>query len=308
MPACGFRLEHAGDDRLDPFVQPGDDLAERRGRAVEARLHHLEWRFAVERRPPGQRVVQRGPETVNVGPLVRLLPPDLLGGDVVGGTPDAAGGGLVDEAGQAEIHEFRLHFLVKKNVLRLHVSMREPDLAGRLERLGHVDADFQDQAGIEGFAFRDHLVEPLAGHQLHDDVGLSLGFAKRVDLRDVRVVKLGGSLGFALEGLERVPVFAQGTQHDLDCDVPAEGFVLGDVHAAHPAHSEQAEKDERSEFRGHRLDGATVRALDFHERFERRDVDAFTAARTGNNFKPVRNDADRLLVRTHVWIVLAIPS
>jgi hypothetical protein len=85
---------------------------------------------------------------------------------------------------------------------------------------------------------RDPLLQGDAAQQFHRDEGAAIVLADVVDRADVRVIERAGSLGFALEALERAVVAHDVVGQKLQRDGAAQPRVLGTVHHAHPAAAE----------------------------------------------------------------------
>ena len=180
----------------------------------------------------GERVVERRPKAVDVAPEIDALAAELLGRDVVGRAPDfgrlGVGGG-----GNAEVEELGDAMVVEDDVLGLDVAMHEAGVGRHLEAAGDVHARFHDLGLVERLGGEDKAVKMLARHVFHDDVGLAVAFAERVDLRDVRVVELGDGARLLAEGVENGGVGPKVLDHHLQGDDTVELLVMGLVDGAH---------------------------------------------------------------------------
>ena len=81
-------LEHTHDNLLDAFGAPRRELAQGAGGPHQAALHHLHRVGSLEGRHPGDGVVERAAERIDVRAEVDLLLAERLGGDVIGRAPD----------------------------------------------------------------------------------------------------------------------------------------------------------------------------------------------------------------------------
>ena len=223
-------------------------------------------------------MVERTAQAVDVAAEIGLLPPKLLRRDVVGCAPDLGGLGI-GRRSDAEVEELRGVALVEDDVLRLDVAMDQVGRGGELQPVRDVHADLHNHRLVKGGWRGYHVVEMAAADELHDDVGLALLLAEGIDLRDVRMVELGGGLGFAAERLEELRFLAKASKHDLDRHDARQSLVVGAVHAAHAPGSEASEKPVGPKPSGNRHRSAARRALRLRERIERRDVHGRLARR-----------------------------
>jgi len=82
-------------------------------------------------------------------------------------------------------------------------------------------------------AFENHLIEPLAGNEFHDeeiDSCLGVGVVNR---RDVRMIEFGKGERFVLETPARIFVGQAPERQHLQRDVPIETLVVRAIHVAH---------------------------------------------------------------------------
>ena len=126
------------------------------------------------------------------------------------------------------------------DVLRFEVVMDHPALVGVANRL----ADRLEQPQPRSGRHREVLVHPgverLPLHQLHgEEVASVVGVSRFVDRRDVRVPQTSQGLGFTLEqpGVHLVDMVT--VAHDLERHGASWRPLLGLVHEAHAARSEQ---------------------------------------------------------------------
>ncbi len=109
----------------------------------------------------------------------------------------------------------------------LLVGVREPGQ----DLLEHVDRARDLEAALLG----EHVVEALAAHELHHDVGLRAVQPVVDDRHAVRMLELGHQHGLALEPLAAFHRGRQGRVHDLDRDRALEVQPAAAIHDSHGA-------------------------------------------------------------------------
>ena len=162
----------------------------------------------------------------------------LLGGDVVGGAEDAAGGGhpvLFELAGDAEVGQLGAPLVVDQDVLRLDVAVDHVARVGDAEPARDLDRVGDRLLGVERADPSDPLLQRLALDVLEDDVGVAAVLAGVDHRDDVGVGELGHRPRLLAEALELVLLLGHLAVHDLDRDRPVEGLVAGQVDGRHAA-------------------------------------------------------------------------
>ena len=217
------------------------DGGSRRRRQV---LHRdLDRRVAVERRLPGEELVEDDAEGVEIGALVDLGAARLLGREVLRGADDRARLGHLARPGarDAEVGDLDAALAVDEDVVRLDVAVDDPvpvREAQRREDLARVL-----DATLTGAGPRPtiELLQRAPVEVLHRDVVRVLRLAAVVDRDDVRMVQRGGVLRLAPEPLDELLVVRVAVVEDLDRDAAAELLVLREVDVGHPAGAELAD-------------------------------------------------------------------
>src|SRR4029450_11685468 len=138
--------------------------------------------------------------------------------------------------GQTEIEH--LHYAIRRqlDVRRLEGAVDKPLVMDALECSSHLAGDAHDVGPTQRTA-HDATRECLAGHQLHDDEGHSIGVTQFVDTCDVWVTERGEHAGFTAEPLEMVLVHEM-RMHEFQRDVPLESAVTCAKDDAHPTLAE----------------------------------------------------------------------
>ena len=141
-------------------------------------------------------------------------------------------------AGDAEVHDPGVAFLVDQDVGRLEVPVDDAQTVGLLEPVADLDGD----ADGLGRAHRPHhpqdALEVLAGHELHGDVEPPAVLAEVEHAADVAVGDAAGRRELVAEALERAPVGLEPGPEDLDGDLLAGPGVEGLEDVAHAALAE----------------------------------------------------------------------
>ena len=145
----------------------------------------------------------------------------LLGGDVVGGAEDAAGGGhpvLLELARDPEVGQLRPALGVDQDVLRLDVAVDHVAGVGDGEAAGDLDRVGERLLGVERADPGDPLLQRLPFDVLEDDVGVAAVLAGVDHRDDVGVGELGDRARLLAEALELVGLLGHLPVHDLDRD------------------------------------------------------------------------------------------
>ena len=119
----------------------------------------------------------------------------------------------------------------------LDVAMDDAFGVSGVERVGNVDADFEEAIDFERRA-GDDVLERRAFHEFHDDEGAAVVFLNVVDRADVGMVQRGGGAGFALKAFECLRIVGDVIGKKFEGDEAAELGVFGFVDDAHSAAAE----------------------------------------------------------------------
>ena len=225
--------ERLGDRRLER-ARVG-----RRGRDV---LHgHGHVGLAAEGDAPGEHLVEHDAEAVEVRALVRRPPLRLLGGEVRRRAHHRAGARQrrVAHARDAEVGDDDPPALVEHDVVRGDVAVDDVARVRGAERREHGEGDGHGLVRRERAVAAQPLLERLAAHVLHGDVGGAVRGAAVVHADDAGMVEAGRGPGLDAEALEELVVGGQPRLEHLDGDQAAEALVLGQIDVRHPSAPER---------------------------------------------------------------------
>ena len=230
-----------------PLSPPGSVAVQVAGvRRPGALLHEgdAERRLALEGHLPGRHLEQDDAERVDVGPLVDVLPFDLLGGHVLG-RPDegpAVGDALgLGGAGDAEIHDPGAALAVDHDVGRLEVPVDDPQPVGLRQAVADLSGDRQGPGRGERPHHLDDALEIVARDEFHGDEIGPLAVPEVEDPADVLVGDPPGQLELVAEALDHLLVGAERGHEDLEGDGLADLPIQGLVDPAHAAAAELVE-------------------------------------------------------------------
>ena len=208
--------------------------------------HH---RVGVVRHVPGDHLVEKHPERVDVRPLVDLLACALLGRHVVWGAENLAvpreSVRAIGHLGDSEI-EYLDEVLVvapanQKNVLRLEVAVHDARVMGCAECQTDLAGDVYRSAFGETLHGVDGVDEVEALEALHHKIGRTVGERTEVvDVDDVFVADVGRAFSFAPEPREHFLVSDVLASEHFDREGLVEPRVGRSVNQAHPAFAEQS--------------------------------------------------------------------
>ena len=241
IAADGLGLEHPHNDLRHRLRAARRHLCERPRRPQEPPLHHLHRVGPLEGRHPGNGVIERCAQRIDVRAQVHLLLTQRLGGDVVGRAPDLVvrGGLRPGERGDAKVGQLRLVRLVDKNVLGLHIAMDQALLGGGAQPLGNLPPHVQHRQRVHR-PIVHQPVERTRLHQLHYQIGLRGHLAKGVDPHDVRAIELGRGLRLVPETLDEGGILGRLlAQDDLHRHLALQPVIEALVDRAHPAGTNQ---------------------------------------------------------------------
>ena len=115
-----------------------------------------------------------------------------------------------------------------ENIGRLYVSMSDASCVCRIQRVGNLNAEFQNAIDQQRFAV-EHVLKGLALHQLHNDERLAVVVRNFVNGADVWMIQSGGSAGFAQEAVERRLIFGGVRWEKFKGDAAIEDSVAGGI-------------------------------------------------------------------------------
>ncbi len=82
-----------------------------------------------------------GAQAVDVGSGIYLLPPHLLGSNVVRCAPDAPAVLHSNRAGQTKVHQFGGTAVVQKNILGFDIAVQQSRVGGSFKRGRDIPSD-----------------------------------------------------------------------------------------------------------------------------------------------------------------------
>jgi hypothetical protein len=200
---------------------------------------------ALERKLPGEALIEDAAERVDVGPAVERAALDLLGGRVVEGSDEMPGAreprarcrvlrdaevGQIDVVGAVGVDPGG-----DDDVARLDVAMDQSLRVRGVERGGHLAEHVQSELRTQLLLLLEPGLEVDPVHVAHGDEEDALGFAGLVDRNDVRVVDRGREMRLPFEPLTEAGVVCELGRQDLERDLPLEPFLHGSVDDAHTA-------------------------------------------------------------------------
>jgi hypothetical protein len=141
---------------------------------------------------------------------------------------------------QPEIQHLGVAGVGDEEVRRFDVSMHDPLGMGCRQGVGDLATQPRHLTHWHRSA-TDPVLQGLALHQLHGDVGLALVLPEVVDGADVRMIQRRGRPGLAAETLQGSGVVGQLLGEEPERHAAAEMGVLGLVHHPHPSTSELLE-------------------------------------------------------------------
>ena len=231
----------------------GRRLDERRGRLVEVLHGDGQRRVAGERRLAGQHVIGRDAERVDVAAGVELAAFDLFGAHVERRAHRDADlrevrAAVALHAGEAEVGDFHFAAAGEHDVFGLDVAVDDA-FAGRFgERGGDLPQDIERELRRERAAAANDFAQIAAGDVFLRDVMDAVFLADFVNLHDAAVHERGGRPRFVMESANVVRIAGQlGVEH-LECDLPAERKLLGQIDLGHRPAAQPAEDEEVFQF------------------------------------------------------------
>ena len=198
----------------------------------------------LERSVAGEALVGQARERVLVGLGVHRPPLDLLGRHV-GDRPQEcrrAGDPRLGEhpLRQAEVTQVRVLPTTsaahrQEDVARLHVAVDQSRLVGRVEGARNLGHDPRRAGRLERAVAADQRRKVHPVDEAHRDVQHAVRLAGVVHRDHVRVVERARRPRLAEEPLAELLLAGDLRGNDLQRDLPPQADVLGAVHHAHPA-------------------------------------------------------------------------
>jgi len=240
----GRRLgHHLLEEAVQLFGYVGSLGSQRGDRALVMGLDDLVGRLARVRRTPGQQVVKRASQPVDVGPSVdRVGVGGLLRGHVLdrahglAGTRHLFAGRLGGpEPGEPQVENLQLPLLIHDQVRRLDVPVNQLVLMGVLKPHGRL---VHQLAGLDNrqralAAYKPRQVFPLDVFQHQEASALDFPSVQGAD--DVGMVEPADGLHLPLEPGDRPLASQPARRQDLEGHFPAQLRVEGLVDCSHPA-------------------------------------------------------------------------
>ncbi len=242
------RGEEAADDSVEPQGHVGPSELERRPRVGGGAADGFERRLTCERRRPGEEVVERGPEAIqvrtSVGPA-RVF--GLLRGNVLRRPEEHARfrqpgvrrvSGRQERPRDAEVEELHPCRLPARGrddhyVRRLHIAVDEAAIVNVLQPVGRLPDVLNGLRPRQRAAFADEPYEVVPRDVLQYEVRERRVQPGVIQADDVRVVQSGGSPGLALEPLPHVWVSEGRGGNHLQRHDAIQGRLAGAVDDAH---------------------------------------------------------------------------
>ena len=244
LPVLRHRLRA---DRIPHARQAGHERAGRRRHLRHVLIGDRHSRVAGERRTAGEHLIQHAAGRVQVGAHVDGLAASLLGREVLRGADHALGlghrrSGVVERAGDAEVHDLDHALLGDHDVAGLDVAVDDAHVMRVFERVEHAEHHLFGVSLAERAVRLDHVTQRLALDELHHQVRQPLRaaavghhglLAGVVDVDDVRVVHLRHGVRFAAESGQEDLVVGQVGAHDLDRHRTSQARVQCHAHFGH---------------------------------------------------------------------------
>jgi hypothetical protein len=121
-----------------------------------------------------------------------------------------------------------------KNVRRLDVAMDDSLLVRRIQRVGNVDAQIEQEFEVQRAAL-DGVLQRLAVETLHRKVGVAVFPADIVNRANVGMIQRGRRLRLAAKPFERHLISAQIFRQEFQRNKSVKPRVFGFVDNAHAA-------------------------------------------------------------------------
>ena len=141
------------------------------------------------------------------------------------------------QLGQSEVKHLDVPALRDKYIGGFDIAMNDALGVGRIERVGHLDAQRQNRLDLHRPA-SNAMLQRQSVQKLHGDKRVAMLVVNFVDRADVGMIECGGRLGFALKAAERLGIFRDVVRQKLESNKPAQLQVLGLVHHTHTTAAE----------------------------------------------------------------------
>jgi hypothetical protein len=145
---------------------------------------------------------------------------------------------VVEEAGDSEVREDRRVVLAKQDIGGFDVAVNDAITVSVSEGSRHRGRDFQHLR--LGKATLDALLESTSRQVLHRQQEAGTMLAEVVDDDDLRMAEARHDLPLASESLPKGVIRGQFRIDYLECDLPAQGFLHGQIHGGHAASTQLA--------------------------------------------------------------------
>ena len=190
-------------------------------------------------RPTREQLVGNHSQRVLVGALVAPAAVRLLRREVLARSEHRARGGEclvgVQCAGDPEVRHLRGAAPVDEDVVRLDVTVHDPELVRERERAGDLAGEVQGESDRKRPDALDHRLQVLAVDVLEDDELTLLPLASVDDRDDVRMRETGNRARLAAEALDVLGVAPEVLVEHLDGHATLEHGVVRPVDGRHAA-------------------------------------------------------------------------
>ena len=219
--------------------------ARNRGRnGREMLMHDVCTRVAVEGKPPGERVVARHAQRIQIASGIERLAGGLLRTHVVGVAHHATVGGEgvgLHGAGNAEVHHERpLTPPLQEDVLGRDIAVHQARAVGVSECPCNFAQYARGLARQQGAARPDAFAERHAFHERHHHIDEATELARGVHGYDVRMVEPRDGARLRQEGAAEIRAGRECRWQYLDRHGPREAHLAREVHDTHAAASDLA--------------------------------------------------------------------
>ncbi len=242
-----------GADGIPHLRQTGHHGARRRRHLGHMLVGDGDRGITGERRLAGQHLIQHATRGIQVGTHVHGLAAGLLGGEVLRGSHHAlrlghGGDGIIQRAGDAEIHHLHGTLIGDHDVRGLDIAVDHTHAVRILQRAQHAQHHLRGVALRQRAVHMDDVTQGLTLHILHHQVRQPFGLAVLVgdyllagivDVHDIRVVHLGDGMRFTAEARQEDLIVRQIGAHNLNGDRAAETGVKADMHFGHASASDE---------------------------------------------------------------------
>src|SRR5262249_40902545 len=139
--------------------------------------------------------------------------------------------------GKAEVENFGMATLGDEDVSGLDVAMDDALGVSSIKRVGHFDADVQENFHVQG-ATHDEVLEGLPVQKFHWDERHTILFVNLVNGADVWVVQSGGGLRLTLKTSQCLWIVRHLVWEEFESHEAMQFDVLGFVYNTHPPTTE----------------------------------------------------------------------